>query len=146
MRRATFSRLLIDPNRGEDDPTIVMRISDGALIPDNAYIDAVERDRRIARFYQPYHAAIAAMLQRMEESGHVPAIVPVHSFTPVWRDWPRPWHVGLLWDKDPHLPVPLMDALKRDPRSSWATTSPISALSRTTPCTSTVPRLALSMR
>ena len=36
---ANFSRLLIDPNRGEDDPTLVMRLSDGAVIPENAAID-----------------------------------------------------------------------------------------------------------
>ena len=31
-----FSRLLIDPNRGRDDPTLVMRLSDGAVVPGNA--------------------------------------------------------------------------------------------------------------
>ncbi len=30
-----FSRLLIDPNRGADDPTLIMRLSDGAVIPGN---------------------------------------------------------------------------------------------------------------
>src|SRR5690606_37881410 len=30
---ACFSRLLIDPNRGEDDPTLIMKLSDGMAIP-----------------------------------------------------------------------------------------------------------------
>ena len=30
-----YSRLLIDPNRGEDDPTLIMRLSDGAVVPGN---------------------------------------------------------------------------------------------------------------
>src|SRR5689334_13164883 len=34
---STYSRLLIDPNRGLDDPTLVMRYSDGAIVPGNAY-------------------------------------------------------------------------------------------------------------
>ncbi|PTW59494.1 putative N-formylglutamate amidohydrolase [Breoghania corrubedonensis] len=110
----TFSRLLIDPNRGEDDPTIVMRISDGALIPDNAYIDEEERQRRIERFYRPYHAAVAATLDRMLATGRVPMIFSVHSFTPVWRGWARPWHAGVLWDQDPRMPERLLAALKRD--------------------------------
>ncbi|MEI2384959.1 N-formylglutamate amidohydrolase [Breoghania sp. JC706] len=111
----TFSRLLIDPNRGEDDPTIVMRISDGALIPDNAYIGEEERQRRIDRYYRPYHETVAATLDRMLATGRVPAIFSIHSFTPVWRGWPRPWHVGVLWDKDPRMPEPLLAALGRDP-------------------------------
>jgi predicted N-formylglutamate amidohydrolase len=33
-----FSRLLIDPNRGEKDPTLIMQLSDGAVVPGNADI------------------------------------------------------------------------------------------------------------
>jgi predicted N-formylglutamate amidohydrolase len=28
---STFSRLVIDPNRGQDDPTLVMKLSDGEI-------------------------------------------------------------------------------------------------------------------
>ena len=45
---STYSRLVIDPNRGLDDPTLVMRYSDGAIVPGNAYIDAAEIARRSA--------------------------------------------------------------------------------------------------
>ena len=45
------SRLLIDPNRGEDDPTLIMRLSDGAIIPGNREISAEERAHRLASFY-----------------------------------------------------------------------------------------------
>ncbi|MFT4098839.1 MAG: N-formylglutamate amidohydrolase [Rhodoblastus sp.] len=106
-----FSRLLIDPNRGADDPTLVMRISDGALIPGNARIDQAEIDRRIANYWRPYRAAAAAELERMSASGVVPAIVSIHSFTPAWKGVARPWHVALLWDCDQRLSRPLIDAL-----------------------------------
>jgi predicted N-formylglutamate amidohydrolase len=95
-----FSRLLIDPNRGMDDPTLIMRISDGAVVPGNRDVDEAERARRIARFHQPYHQAIAAAVAQVRAEGHVPFLVSIHSFTPVWRGWPRPWHVGILWDRD----------------------------------------------
>src|SRR5262245_5974484 len=49
-----FSRLLIDPNRARDDPTLVMRLSDRAVVPGNLGIDSAERAERIARFYAPY--------------------------------------------------------------------------------------------
>lgn len=95
-----FSRLLIDPNRGMDDPTLIMRISDGAAVPGNRDVDEAERARRISRFHRPYHDAIAGVMAKVRAQGHVPFLVSIHSFTPVWRGWPRPWHVGILWDRD----------------------------------------------
>jgi predicted N-formylglutamate amidohydrolase len=106
----TFSRLLIDPNRGGDDPTLVMRISDGALIPGNARVDAMEIERRRRRFWQPYRDAVTGVLDDMLAAGPVPAIVSLHSFTPAWRSVPRPWHVGVLWDLDRRLAQPFIAA------------------------------------
>jgi predicted N-formylglutamate amidohydrolase len=111
---STFSRLLIDANRGEDDPTLIMRLSDGAIVPGNAGVDAAERARRIARFHAPYHAAIEAAIEAALATGVVPVVFSVHSFTPVWRGVPRPWHCGVLWDQDPRLAVPLIEALRAD--------------------------------
>lgn len=95
-----FSRLLIDPNRGLDDPTLIMRISDGAAVPGNRDVDQAERQRRIDRFHAPYHRAVAETIRATQGQGLTPLIVSIHSFTPVWRGWPRPWHVGILWDRD----------------------------------------------
>ncbi|MET0606510.1 MAG: N-formylglutamate amidohydrolase [Beijerinckiaceae bacterium] len=110
-----FSRLLIDPNRGRDDPTLVMRLSDGAIVPGNAHLDDAEIELRIRRFYDPYDRAISSALARFAAAGVVPAIVSNHSFTPVMKNVPRPWHVGILWDADPRLPLPALDALRREP-------------------------------
>ena len=111
----TYSRLLIDPNRGAHDPTLVMRLSDGAIVPGNARIDEDEIEHRRATYFRPYHDAVAATLRAMAATGTVPAIVSMHSFTPSWKDVPRPWHVGLLWDDDPRLAAPLFEALKAEP-------------------------------
>lgn len=107
-----FSRLLIDPNRGEDDPTLVMRLSDGAVIPGNRHADADEIERRLARFHRPYHAAISAEIDAALAQGVVPALLSLHSFTPVWRGVARPWHAAVLWDSDPRLTRELIDALE----------------------------------
>lgn len=106
-----FSRLLIDPNRGEDDPTLVMRLSDGAVVPGNRHADAAEVERRIALYHRPYHRAIERQIDAALAAGVVPALFSVHSFTPVWRGVPRPWHVALLWDLDPRFARPMIDAL-----------------------------------
>eukprot|EP01037_Dinobryon_pediforme_P012082 gene12082-12172_t len=106
-----FSRLLIDPNRGADDPTLVMRISDGALIPGNARIDAAEVDHRRRTYWQPYRNAIADQIAMMRAQGLTPVIVSVHSFTPVWKGALRPWDIAILWDKDPRLAGPVIGQL-----------------------------------
>jgi predicted N-formylglutamate amidohydrolase len=109
-----FSRLLIDPNRGDDDPTLVMRLSDGAIVPGNARVDGAEIAARQRRFALPYHDAVTGVIDRMLAGGITPVIVSVHSFTPAMKGRERPWHVGVLWDSDPRLPLPLLDALRQD--------------------------------
>ncbi|MGD0640737.1 MAG: N-formylglutamate amidohydrolase, partial [Roseiarcus sp.] len=111
---STFSRLLIDPNRGVDDPTLVMRISDGALVPGNARIDAGEIDRRRRLFWAPYRAAVDATVEAMLATREPPAILSIHSFTPHWRGLTRRCKVSVLWDSDPRLPEPLMRALAEE--------------------------------
>jgi predicted N-formylglutamate amidohydrolase len=107
-----FSRLLIDPNRGEDDPTLIMQISDGAVVPGNIGVDELERARRIARYFTPYHAAIANEIDAMLGRGIVPVVTSIHSFTENWRGVPRKWSAAVLWDKDPRLAVPLLRELR----------------------------------
>lgn len=109
------SRLVVDPNRGADDPTLVMRLSDGAVVPGNARIDAAGIADRVARFHRPYHRAIAATLDAILAAGIVPLVLSIHSFTPVWRGVPRPWHVTLLWDRDPRLAQPMIQAFRDRP-------------------------------
>jgi len=97
---AGFSRLLIDPTRGEDDPTLVMRLSDGEIIPGNAAADASEIKKRLTSFHRPYHTAVDHALDRALRAGLSPTLLSVHSFTPAWRGRARPWHCGILWWRD----------------------------------------------
>jgi predicted N-formylglutamate amidohydrolase len=106
-----YSRLLIDPNRGEDDPTLIMRLSDGAVIPGNRRVEARERAKRIELYYRPYHEAIGRVIDRCLAAGVAPALLSIHSFTESWKTIPRPWHVGILWDRDTRLASPLLESL-----------------------------------
>ena len=108
-----FSRLVIDPNRGEDDPTLVMKLYDGTIIPGNRHVDAVEVERRLATLYRPYHAALAGLAGRRQDR----VIVAIHSFTPCLKGRePRPWQVGVLYSHlDDRLSLPLIVRLKAEP-------------------------------
>ena len=91
---STFSRLVIDPNRGEDDPTLVMRVCDGTIVPGNRHISPAEIERRKGAYHRPYHAAIRAAIEAVMGAGEMPALVSIHSFTPQFRGraWrPRKW-------------------------------------------------------
>ncbi|MEN3931174.1 N-formylglutamate amidohydrolase [Microvirga sp. W0021] len=98
-----FSRLVIDPNRGRDDPTLVMRLSDGAVVPGNAYVNSTDIHARITRFYEPYDRVIRDFIAQFQIRGINPLIISIHSFTPVWRGVPRPWQIGFLWHEDKRL-------------------------------------------
>jgi predicted N-formylglutamate amidohydrolase len=104
-----WSRLLIDLNRGADDPTLVMKLSDGSIIPGNARADTAEVTRRIGNFHAPYHSAIDAALDRI---GPGAVVISMHSFTPAWKGRARVWEMGVLYDRDTRLSAPLMARLK----------------------------------
>ena len=113
---AGFSRLLIDPNRGEDDPTLIRQLYDGTVVPANYPMAEEERERRLDRFYRPYHDAVGAMIASVAAAlGKPPFIFSVHSFTPVMQGFVRPWHAGVLWDLDDRVARPLIEALAEDP-------------------------------
>lgn len=110
-----FSRLLIDPNRGMNDPTLIMQLSDGAVVPGNREIDEAERNYRLSRFYQPYHSAIEAEIDAAIGEAVPPVLISVHSFTPAWKGIVRPWHAGLLWEGDRRCSDLFIQALSADP-------------------------------
>jgi predicted N-formylglutamate amidohydrolase len=110
---ARFSRLLIDPNRGADDPTLIRQLYDGAVIPGNYPLSEDERGRRLEKYFQPFRQGVRQMAAQMRESaGAAPLVISVHSFTPSMGGKTRPWHVGVLWDKDPRAAAPLIDMLR----------------------------------
>jgi predicted N-formylglutamate amidohydrolase len=106
-----YSRLVVDTNRHPDDTTLCPPVGDGIAIPGNIDLPEQSRLARIAAIHRPYHEAIEAQLNRFRSRGITPAIIAIHSCTPVFNDVVRPWHLGVLWDKDPRIAVPLMENL-----------------------------------
>jgi hypothetical protein len=80
-------------------------------VPGNRHLTPAERQTRIDRYYRPYHAAVAGVVERCVATGIRPAILSIHSFTESWKQVARPWHAGILWDRDPRLAQPLLEAL-----------------------------------
>jgi predicted N-formylglutamate amidohydrolase len=104
---SNFSRLVIDPNRGEDDPTLVMKLYDGTIISGNRHVDATEIEARLDLCYRPYHRALAELAARPDT-----VLLSIHSFTRQLEGRPvRPWEIGVLHADDDRLSKPLIAAL-----------------------------------
>ncbi|MEX0370667.1 MAG: N-formylglutamate amidohydrolase [Tateyamaria sp.] len=104
---ANFSRLVIDPNRGADDPTLIPQLYDGTVIPGNRVLPERERRRRIDTLYAPYHDAIARTANTRDIT-----FLAVHSFTPQLMGRPRrPWEIGVLSAQDRRVADPLIASL-----------------------------------
>lgn len=105
------SRLVCDFNREEEAPGLFPIASDGIAIPGNA-LDPAGREARLARFFRPYHAAVAERIADARPS----LIVSLHSFTPRLETHPhqaRPWQVGILYNQDERaarIGIPLLKA------------------------------------
>lgn len=108
---SNFSRLVIDPNRAENDPTLIMRLYDGTVVPGNRSVDATETERRLAAYYRPYHDAIGGLAARRPDT----VVVSMHSFTPQFKGRaPRPWHIGILSASDRRLSDPVLALLRTE--------------------------------
>jgi predicted N-formylglutamate amidohydrolase len=104
---SNFSRLVIDPNRGEDDPTLLMKLYDGTIIPTNRHADATEVNRRLDAYHRPYHQAYAKLATPAR------AIIAIHSFTPQLKGrQTRPWEIGILFSRDRRLADPTIAGLQ----------------------------------
>ncbi len=110
-----FSRLVIDPNRGADDPTLIMQLYDGTIIPRNAAISARDAAERREKLYDPYHYAINHWLDTRLAAGQTPKIISLHTFTPKLKGKPkRPWEIGVLYARDRRMADPLLTSLGED--------------------------------
>jgi len=109
---AGYSRLLIDVNRQPGDPGSIPDISDGTVIPGNIGLTETEASGRLESFFWPYHHAITNGLAHLWRRGPAPALFSIHSFTPTLAGEERYWHIGTLWNRDPRLPVPLLEKLR----------------------------------
>ena len=110
----TYSRLVIDCNRPLDAPGLIVERSDGTPVPANAGIDAHARQRRIDEIFLPYHTRIATELDQRAGAGRPTLLVAMHSFTPEMSGRRRPWHAGVLYQRDTRMAHALLDLLRAE--------------------------------
>ena len=109
-----YSRLVIDCNRPLESPGSIAEASDGRQVPGNLGLDAAQRRQRVEEIFAPYHARIAAELDRRAAAGAPTILVAMHSFTPSMAGSDRPWHAGVLYQRDARFSHALRDALRAE--------------------------------
>lgn len=106
-----YSRLVIDCNRPIDAPDSITTTSDGTHISANTWLDEDERKQRVAEIHDPYHRTIK---KRLDARREMVILVSIHSFTPSMNNEDRPWHAGLLFNRDDRLAKQMMPLLAKD--------------------------------
>lgn len=108
-----YSRLVVDCNRWPQAPDFVTTFSEDTAVPGNEHLGERSVAARERAIFAPYHDAIHDLLERRAAGETV--LIAVHSFTPVFLGRSRPWHVGVLYDRDPRLAGRVLERLAADP-------------------------------
>lgn len=111
-----YSRLVVDCNRYLSDPSAFTILSDTTEVIGNQNLTEFDKAQRAESIYYAYHRTIHKELDRHIIDNQCPVLISIHSFTPELKSNPieRPWEIGVLWDKDPRIPLALLDALRKE--------------------------------
>lgn len=111
-----YSRLVIDCNRTPGYPTSIALVSDSTHIPANQDLTPEAIAQRQDEIFWPYQRALARQIGAMHNRSVPPVVIAMHSFTPKHGDYPapRPWQIGVLFNRDDRLARSLIALLERE--------------------------------
>jgi len=125
-----YSRLVYDCNRDFDAFDAIVEESDDVAIPHNSDLSLEQRRRRFEVVYQPFHGAIAGLVEHRLQSNEKPdcrsVIVTIHSFTPLYKGQHRTLDLGILYDADTRLADEVTELAGTDLTYSSARNEPYS--------------------
>jgi predicted N-formylglutamate amidohydrolase len=127
---ATVSRLVLDLNRDPAAPDSIWTLSERTTIHGNLDLDPQERERRVHDVYEAFHSAVDEFTDARKAADQISAVVSIHSFTPIYRDVPRPWHIGLIFNEDERFARSVEAGLSRDAALTIGMNEPYSPADR----------------
>jgi predicted N-formylglutamate amidohydrolase len=110
-----YSRLVIDCNRPPEVATSIPELSELTPIPGNVGLSDASRAARLREIFAPYHARIDVELDQRRQAGRATVLIALHSFTPVFKGAARPWHAGVMYNRDKRFARHLLSLLQREP-------------------------------
>jgi predicted N-formylglutamate amidohydrolase len=127
---ASVSRLVLDLNRDPSAPDSIWTLSERTAIPGNLDLAAEERAWRVREVYEAFHDAVDDFANVRKATGQLAAVVSIHSFTPIYRDVPRPWQIGLIFNEDERFARSVEAGLKADSSLNVGMNEPYSPADR----------------
>jgi predicted N-formylglutamate amidohydrolase len=112
---SSYSRLVIDCNRRPGIPESIVRMSEATRIPGNETVTVEEATARAQELFHPYHDRIRTELDARRAQQRPTLLISVHSFTPRFHGNTRPWHAGVLYNRDARLATELLQRLRAEP-------------------------------
>ena len=100
------SRLVYDCNRPPHAPSAMPARSEVFDIPGNSELTQNDRMTRAARYYAPFRDRLQQVLAERPD----PAVVTIHSFTPIYDGISRKVEIGILHDADTRLADAMLNA------------------------------------
>lgn len=110
-----YSRLVIDSNRQPTSPAAMPTVSEVTEVPGNLDLAADDIRQRVEEIFTPYHAAIRRLMDARDAAGRRAVLVAVHSFTPTYKGQQRPWHIGIMYNRDPRIGRALLPLMRAEP-------------------------------
>ncbi len=107
-----YSRLVVDCNRSPEAYDFIATESEGTTVPGNLDLDPAEVEARSREIYRVYHDVTEAALDRRAAHRLTTVLVAVHTCTDVYHGVSRPWHVGVLYDRDDRFAHIMLDLLR----------------------------------
>jgi predicted N-formylglutamate amidohydrolase len=109
-----YSRLVIDCNRPPGSATSIPEISELTAVPGNVRLSQTQAAARVREIFRPYHDCIEAALERRRQAARPTVLIAMHSFTPAFKGMARPWHAGVLYNRDPRFARRILALLRRE--------------------------------
>lgn len=109
-----YSRLVIDCNRPPRSGESIWTVSESTVIPGNEDLSTAQAMARVEEVFDPFHRRITDLLDARGRAGRETIVVTLHSFTPVYNGFVRPWHAGAQYNRDPEFSQLVNAALAED--------------------------------
>jgi len=109
-----YSRLVIDCNRPFAAESSIAKISENTPVPGNVKLTDEDIAARQREIFAPYHDAITRELDRRAREDRPAFLVAMHSFTPVYKGVQRPWHAGVLYNRDSRFAAFVLRLLREE--------------------------------
>lgn len=113
LHLGTSSRLVVDLNRREENPAVILESTYGLVVPGNVGLSAADREARIERFHRPYRRAARTDALRLAQGGGC-LHLSIHSFDPSLDLVARAFDAGVLFDPSREPERSIAEALARE--------------------------------